>query len=153
MTLRDSWGFPDGKNIPGNMYESDSRFKSKTVHKSPVERRNSRLLKLYQLQSGLCFFCQQSFSIHQMNIDHLQPKSRRGSNAIGNLVASCYLCNNQKADRLPSDKEKLRKLLLNQLQIAVEALQKIESDISKEALCQIAQLVEQNLKEFRTLNG
>ena len=36
-------------------------------------------------------------------IDHVQPKSRGGSNSPSNLVASCMRCNQKKGDRTPEE--------------------------------------------------
>lgn len=36
-------------------------------------------------------------------IDHVQPKSRGGSNSPGNLVSACSKCNSRKGDRTPDE--------------------------------------------------
>ena len=37
------------------------------------------------------------------NLDHVVPRSRRGSHTWDNVVASCRSCNARKGDRLPSE--------------------------------------------------
>ena len=38
-------------------------------------------------------------------LDHVIPKHRGGTNALDNLVICCSVCNSNKADRLPTEKE------------------------------------------------
>jgi len=46
-----------------------------------------------QIYSQPCFYCG---SLDSIQIDHVVPLSRGGTHSIGNLVAACALCNNQK---------------------------------------------------------
>jgi 5-methylcytosine-specific restriction endonuclease McrA len=46
-----------------------------------------------------CMYCGKSAS----TIDHVQPKSRGGSDSWENLVACCLRCNNMKSDRTPAE--------------------------------------------------
>ncbi len=45
-----------------------------------------------------CFWCEQE---RATTVDHLQPKSGGGTNAITNLVGCCLLCNQLKANKSP----------------------------------------------------
>jgi 5-methylcytosine-specific restriction endonuclease McrA len=46
-----------------------------------------------------CAYCSKAAN----TIDHVQPKSRGGSDTWDNLVACCFRCNNQKSDRTLSE--------------------------------------------------
>lgn len=58
--------------------------------------------KLYDRDKGKCRYCGTSLGIG-WHVDHLYPKSRGGSNAISNLVASCPRCNMTKGARTPEE--------------------------------------------------
>lgn len=41
------------------------------------------------------------------NIDHFIPLSKKGTNLLYNLVPSCEECNTKKADRMPTEHERI----------------------------------------------
>jgi 5-methylcytosine-specific restriction endonuclease McrA len=43
-----------------------------------------------------CFYCDRLLSRTKKTRDHLQPKSRSGSNKPSNIVSACRQCNNLK---------------------------------------------------------
>jgi 5-methylcytosine-specific restriction endonuclease McrA len=47
----------------------------------------------------LCGYCPQLAT----TVDHVLPRSRGGGNTWANTVASCYRCNQRKADRTPAE--------------------------------------------------
>ncbi|HXE53831.1 MAG TPA: HNH endonuclease signature motif containing protein [Tepidisphaeraceae bacterium] len=51
--------------------------------------------------NGLCEYCKcpQGFCPDAFSIDHIQPRSRRGSDALANLAFVCQGCNNSKYNR------------------------------------------------------
>jgi 5-methylcytosine-specific restriction endonuclease McrA len=61
------------------------------------------LLKLY---SSNCFYCGVS---GRMELDHVIPVSRGGSNSIGNFVASCRPCNASKGKKTITEWKKWKK--------------------------------------------
>lgn len=50
-----------------------------------------------------CQFCGSEFEAHQLNYDHVLPRSRGGRTDWENIVASCFPCNARKGDRTPEE--------------------------------------------------
>jgi 5-methylcytosine-specific restriction endonuclease McrA len=53
---------------------------------SKTPKSSTKLKKLLYLQAGRCFFCGQSLSLENASIEHLNPKSKGGTNKEDNLV-------------------------------------------------------------------
>lgn len=66
--------------------------------------KKSKLLRLLAAQGGRCYYCDSALcrgAQHpkaQPTLDHRVPPGRGGSNAIENLVAACFDCNQRKGD-------------------------------------------------------
>lgn len=43
-----------------------------------------------------CAYCGDKLNKNQVDVDHITPKSRGGSDSVSNLTASCSHCNRQK---------------------------------------------------------
>lgn len=50
-----------------------------------------------------CQYCRREFEPHQINCDHVLPRSRGGRTEWENIVAACYPCNGRKGDRTPGE--------------------------------------------------
>jgi 5-methylcytosine-specific restriction endonuclease McrA len=50
-----------------------------------------------------CQYCGNKFESDGLNLDHVIPDSRGGKKVWTNIVASCYSCNDQKANRTPQE--------------------------------------------------
>lgn len=75
--------------------------------------RQKRLLRMYVQQNGQCYYCGKFMFLwwkltgveiaKQKNmlatVEHLQPKSKNGKNALHNLRAACQFCNYWRANR------------------------------------------------------
>jgi 5-methylcytosine-specific restriction endonuclease McrA len=61
-----------------------------TSRKIPLTRRG-----VLRRDAWKCAYCQKAAN----TVDHVQPKSRGGSDTWENLVASCLSCNNTKGNR------------------------------------------------------
>ena len=62
---------------------------------------------VYEKLGGHCAYCGKKIEIKNMQIDHLQPKSRGGTDDFENLLPSCRSCNHYKrADTLGSSERK-----------------------------------------------
>jgi len=48
-----------------------------------------------------CQYCGKKFTLANLNIDHVLPKSKGGKNSWENLTCSCIKCNSHKRNRTP----------------------------------------------------
>ena len=46
-----------------------------------------------------CFYCQSRVSYLDLIVEHIEPKSRGGTNDIKNTVLACGSCNSSKCDQ------------------------------------------------------
>ncbi len=51
---------------------------------------------VYAKCDGRCGYCGKHITYKQMQVDHIHPKSRNGTNHIDNLMPSCRRCNHYK---------------------------------------------------------
>lgn len=70
------------------------------------ERAKAKKLKKTQwwltlLNRGICHYCQEKFSPHQLTLDHIVPIARGGKSMKGNLVPACRECNQGKKLKIP----------------------------------------------------
>ncbi|MCZ6703411.1 MAG: HNH endonuclease, partial [Ignavibacteria bacterium] len=56
--------------------------------------------KLFKEQDGKCFYCGGDFSIEQLDIEHLMPRSLINDDSLRNKVLVCRMCHIKRADRL-----------------------------------------------------
>jgi 5-methylcytosine-specific restriction endonuclease McrA len=58
-----------------------------------------------------CQYCGQKFKMHELNYDHVVPRSKGGKTDWTNIATACYACNDKKGPRTPEQaKMKLRRL-------------------------------------------
>ena len=55
--------------------------------------------RLYGEQEGVCAGCATHFPFRVMDVDHILPRSRGGTDAAGNLQLLCSGCNRSKGSR------------------------------------------------------
>ena len=55
--------------------------------------------------SGRCHYCQSSFPVGELTMDHVVPLSRGGRTVKSNVVPCCKDCNSQKQNLLPLEWE------------------------------------------------
>jgi 5-methylcytosine-specific restriction enzyme A len=58
-----------------------------------------------RVATGICHYCQRTFSPKELTLDHIVPVTRGGRSTKGNCVPACKECNNQKKDLLPLEWE------------------------------------------------
>ena len=76
------------------------------LYQSPVikfKKRNKRDLKdtLFGKQNGLCASCKQDTRYNLMELDHIMPKSKGGSDNEKNIQLLCGYCNKRKSNKHP----------------------------------------------------
>lgn len=59
-------------------------------------RRKQTLLQRY---GNVCYYCGVTVAKDRLQMDHIVPRSRGGTNAIDNLVLSCPSCNKVKDNK------------------------------------------------------
>ena len=77
------------KNAERNKHKKKSRYISKSIRVSVLHRDNYK-----------CVFCGRNSAKVELQIDHIIPFSKGGSNEIDNLQTLCINCNQGKSDRL-----------------------------------------------------
>ena len=58
---------------------------------------------LYRNQDDKCVLCNGQFDYEPMEIDHITPRSKDGSDAVENLQLLCRQCNRRKSARPQSE--------------------------------------------------
>ena len=81
--------------------------------------------EIFKRDSFACQYCGKKSPDVVLNVDHIEPISRGGSNEIFNLVTACAECNSGKSDRKLSDDTVIerQRTTLEQLQIRREQLE------------------------------
>lgn len=74
--------------------------------KAPAKRRaigKKARFEVFKRDSFTCQYCGDSAPQVVLNVDHIKPVAKGGTNRITNLVTSCFACNSGKGDRELSD--------------------------------------------------
>ena len=58
---------------------------------------------IFRRDNYVCQYCRRRYLSHQLNIDHVFPRSRGGEHQWENVVTSCLPCNTRKRDRTPDE--------------------------------------------------
>ncbi len=58
---------------------------------------------IYERDDYTCQYCGKKFESEDLNLDHVEPRSRGGKNTWENLVCSCIECNRKKKARTPKE--------------------------------------------------
>ncbi len=75
------------------------RFKQAVRRRKPIPR--EMRAAIWEMTNGRCFYCGRWTNPYEtLEIDHIRPKSRGGTDDIDNLVPSCTTCNKSKGDQL-----------------------------------------------------
>lgn len=67
-------------------------------------KRKAGLVKMFNSQSGFCAYCRIEMTLklgysNTATRDHVVARARGGRNNLFNMVAACYECNQEKADK------------------------------------------------------
>ena len=68
-----------------------------------VPRRQVRFTRhnVYSRDRDTCQYCGRRFPRHQLNLDHVIPRSQGGASSWENVVCSCHACNRRKGGQTP----------------------------------------------------
>ena len=58
---------------------------------------------IYARDKITCQYCGQKLPRHELNLDHVIPRSRGGTSTWGNVVCSCHACNRRKGGKTPKE--------------------------------------------------
>lgn len=84
---------------------------------------NSKRFKVLMRDDFKCRYCGIKAGEKELEVDHIIPKSRGGSNNLENLVTSCFECNRGKRDKsLIADAPEVE--ISEQTKLAIEAYKK-----------------------------
>lgn len=73
----------------------------------------------YARQHALCYYCKITLKDKRVNVEHIIPMSKGGTNKYKNLVLSCAPCNKEKGSKmLPA---KRRKILRRELKAQIKS--------------------------------
>lgn len=86
--------------------------------RKPIKR--ELRLAVYKRDNFTCQYCGFHASEQELQIDHIIPVSRGGTNDIDNLVTSCARCNKKKGARLPQDSALSHEQLAERVKFRVE---------------------------------
>lgn len=74
-----------------------------TFDRLPKNHVRFNRLNIFARDKNTCQYCGKIFSKHDLNIDHVLPRSRGGQSVWENVVCSCHECNRRKAGRTPDE--------------------------------------------------
>lgn len=84
---------------------------------------NSKRFKVLMRDGFKCKYCGSTADEKELEVDHIIPRSRGGSNNMENLVTACFECNRGKRDKtLIQDAPEVE--ITEQTKIAIEAYKK-----------------------------
>jgi 5-methylcytosine-specific restriction endonuclease McrA len=78
------------------------RFAESAVVSLLHEKRSLKIAALRDC-GRRCAYCATPLEFETATLDHVYPRAHGGTNAPGNLVASCVRCNRLKGDLLPQE--------------------------------------------------
>jgi len=73
------------------------------THFDRVPRRYVRFTRynVYARDGNTCQYCGRRLPRHELNLDHVVPRSQGGQSTWENIVCSCHTCNRRKGGRTP----------------------------------------------------
>jgi 5-methylcytosine-specific restriction endonuclease McrA len=82
-------------------------------HNMGSKDRRRRKQTLLQRYGNVCYYCGCVTGKDNLQMDHIVPRSRGGTNAVSNLVLSCESCNKVKSNKflLPEEVKQRKKAI------------------------------------------
>lgn len=81
--------------------------------------------EIFKRDSFTCQYCGNQAPDVVLNVDHIEPVSKGGTNKLTNLVTSCFDCNSGKSDRELNDDSVIKKQM-NQLKENQDRIEQIK---------------------------
>lgn len=77
------------------------KYQSNRMIERKTGKVRERYMKAHKGVKGryICAYCFKPVKANKMNVDHIYPFDRGGSNKCWNLVAACERCNKKKSDK------------------------------------------------------
>lgn len=72
-----------------------------TYDRVPKRRVRFSRYNIFLRDKNTCQYCGRKFPRHELNIDHVIPRSQGGTSTWENVVCSCHECNRQKGGKTP----------------------------------------------------
>ena len=63
----------------------------------------ARRFRIFVRDQFRCQYCGSRGAAHELTLDHITPRSRRGGSAPENLATACVSCNTRKGSRTPEE--------------------------------------------------
>lgn len=97
------------------------------MSKSSLRKGLSKKIRfeVFKRDKFICQYCGESAPNVLLQLDHIEPVAKGGTNDIANLITSCFECNNGKRDRQLSDDSVVQKQR-KQLELLQERREQIE---------------------------
>lgn len=77
-----------------------------TCEELPRQRINYNRKAIFRRDNYTCQYCGAKPSHDELTIEHIVPRSRGGPTTWENTCLACFMCNSQKADKLPEEARK-----------------------------------------------
>lgn len=74
-----------------------------TYSKIPLHRIKLTRRNVYARDNNTCQYCGKKFKTEDLNLDHVNPKTKGGTTTWENIVCSCYKCNGKKGPNTPDE--------------------------------------------------
>lgn len=65
---------------------------------TPKSKQNKKR-QLANVHGSKCCWCDKPLTKKEQTLEHIKPRSRKGSNSIDNLRLACFSCNNSRGNR------------------------------------------------------
>lgn len=133
---------------------------SKSVNAKPKRKALSKKVRfeVFKRDSFTCQYCGASAPEAVLNVDHIKPVAKGGTNRMTNLVTACFGCNSGKSDRELSDQsvvEKQKQQLdqlqerRNQLEMMMQWHQGV-TEVKDDALDMVVDYFNKKMSEYGT---